>query len=105
MVAWSEMLAGAALLASDTSASWGIAYSLKGGYFVSWASIAIALRTHSNATELNLNLLIFIPSFLAWGRSSVAFNFSPRKLSTQLIRIPGDFRYAAMAAIKEERGK
>jgi hypothetical protein len=58
IVAWSEMPAGAALLASETSASCDIKYSLSGGYFFSCANIPIALKPNSSATELNLNLAI-----------------------------------------------
>src|SRR5262245_46906582 len=65
MVARSEILAGAALFASATSASRCIKYSLSGGYFEPCAQAAETARLTSTALSACINFFMFgiAPSF------------------------------------------
>src|SRR3981081_2025881 len=61
MVARDEMLSGAALRASATSASWAIVNSLSGGYFGVWAPAA-ALAKSKTRTNASFVISLSFPS-------------------------------------------
>src|ERR687898_2592216 len=76
IVAWSETLAGAALLANAISASCGIMYSLSGGYCVwPWAEESIAAADKSIAAALATSFQAFASVDSISGRWSISVRF------------------------------
>src|SRR5579859_2706902 len=63
IVAWSEMLAGAALLANAISASRCIMYALRGGYFISCADKRRDARASASPIDRAKNNDVLILNF------------------------------------------
>src|SRR5918994_1029349 len=76
IVARSETLAGAALLANAISASCGIMYSLSGGYCVwPWTEVSIAAADKSIATPLAISFQAFASADSFSGRWRISVRF------------------------------